>query len=194
MNKGGFLLIKLIPPPHVPIQMLSKESWNIHRALALERLRLSSPSWIYSRETCSGERNILCLRSSIVMPLSSEAIQSLPSFNCLIANIRLHKAAYLSFLLFLKVIKLWSATLKRARPLSVPSHILPFVSLVRHRTSLPGRLFGSPEWFWKFFTFLSLSERILNPWPTWPMYRFPSPPSSTVHVCSQDKAGTVFLL
>ena len=27
--------MKLIPPPHVPIQILSKESWNMHRALAL---------------------------------------------------------------------------------------------------------------------------------------------------------------
>ena len=166
----------------------------MHRALALERLRLSSPSCIYSREICSGERNMLCLRSSIVMPFNSEAIQSLLSFNCLIANIRLHKAVYLSFLLFLKVIKFWSIALKRAKPLSVPNHIFPLVSLVRHRTSFPGRLVGSPERFWKFFTLLSLRERMLNPPLTWPIYRLPSPPSNTVHVCSQDKAGTVFLL
>ena len=119
--------MKLIPPPHVPIQILSKESWNMHRALALERLRLSSPSCIYSREIWSGERNILCFRSSMVMPFSSEAIHSLLSFSCLMASMRLHKASCLAFLLFLKVIKLLSAALKRASPLSVPSQIFPFV-------------------------------------------------------------------
>ena len=107
--------MKLIPPPHVPIQILSKESWNMHRALALERLRLSSPSCIYSREIWSGERNILCFRSSMVMPFSSEAIHSLLSFSCLMASMRLHKASCLSFLLFLKVIKLLSAVCTSGR-------------------------------------------------------------------------------
>ncbi len=186
--------MKLIPPPHVPIQILSKESWNMHRALALERLRLSSPSCIYSREIWSGERNILCFRSSMVMPFSSEAIHSLLSFSCLMASMRLHKASCLSFLLFLKVIKLLSAALKRASPLSVPSQIFPFVSLVRHRTSFPGRLIGLSGSCRKFFTLLSFSERMLKPPLTWPIYKFPSPPSNTVHVCSSGKLGIVFLL
>ena len=171
-----------MPPPHVPIQILSKESWNIHRALALERLRLSSPSCMYSIESSSGERNIPCFRFNMAIPLSSEAIQSLLSFNCRIDNIRLHKVAYLSFLLFLNVIKFSLAALYRANPLFVPNQMLPFASFMIQNTSLPGKLAGFPVSFWKFFTLLSLREKILNPLPTWPIYKLLSPPSNTVHV------------
>ena len=166
VNKGGLLLIKLIPPPHVPIQILSKESWNMHRALALERLRLSAPSCIYSREISSGERNILCLRFNMAMPLSSEAIQSLLSFSWRMDNIRLHKVAYLSFLLFLNVMKFSLVASYRANPLFVPNQIFPFTSFIIQNTSLPGKLIGFPASFRKFFTLLSFVERILKPLPT----------------------------
>ena len=44
------------------------------------------------------------------------------------------------------------------------------------------------------FTLLSFSERMLKPPLTWPIYKFPPPPSNTVHVCSSGKPGIVFLL
>ena len=137
----------------------------MHRALALERLRLSSPSCMYSREISSGERNILCFRFNIAMPFSSEAIQSLLSFSWRIDNIRLHKVSYLSFLFFLNVMKFSLAALYRANPLFVPNQIFPFVSFIIQNTSLPGKLIGFPASFRKFFTLLSLRERILNPLP-----------------------------
>ena len=122
----------------------------MHRALALERLRLSAPSCIYSREISSGERNILCLRFNMAMPLSSEAIQSLLSFSWRMDNIRLHKVAYLSFLLFLNVMKFSLAASYRANPLFVPNQIFPFTSFIIQNTSLPGKLIGFPASFRKF--------------------------------------------